>query len=255
MLIDTHAHIHDPSLASDPGVLDRARAAGVTRIVTVGCDEKTTADALALAALQADVWAVAGIHPHEADRYLADPRLDWLRAALAAPRTVAIGEIGLDYAKMHSSKAGQQELFRRQLRLALELSKPVVIHCRDAYDDCKRLLREEMKPPVRGVMHCFSGTVGDARDFLDLGFVISIAGPVTFANADGLRQVARAVPLDRLVVETDCPYLTPVPHRGKRNEPAFVRHTAEQVAKCQNVPFEEFARVSTATAMNLFSLA
>ncbi len=251
MLIDTHAHIHDAAFQDDPDVVPRARAAGVSRIVTVGCDEKTTADAIAQAEKHPDVWAVAGIHPHEADRYVKDERLDWLRSALTHPRVVAVGEIGLDYAKMHSSKPGQHEIFRRQLRLA---TKPIVIHCRDAYEDCKAILRAEMKLPLRGVMHCFSGTVVDARDFLDMGFVISIAGPVTFSNADGLRQVATAVPLDRLVVETDCPYLTPVPHRGKRNEPAYVRHTAEFVAKLHGRSLEEFARITTRTAAKLFSL-
>ncbi len=254
MLIDTHAHIHDDAFKEDAGIVDRARQAGVSRIVTVGCDEKTTKDAVAQAEKHDDVWAVAGIHPHEADRYVKDEPLEWLRASLKHPRVVAVGEIGLDYAKMHSSKPGQEAIFRRQLRIAAETSKPIVIHCRDAYEDCKKILREDMKLPLRGVMHCFSGNVVDARDFLDMGFVISIAGPVTFANADGLRAVAKSVPIERLVVETDCPYLTPVPHRGKRNEPAYVRHTAEFIAKLHGRTLDEFAEISTKTAKTLFGL-
>lgn len=254
MLVDTHAHIHDAAFAGDEGVVARAREAGVTRIIDIGCDEATTRSAVARAEAHPEVWAVIGIHPHESDRYAADLRLDAIRPWAAHPRVVAVGEIGLDYAKMHSSKENQQELFRRQLRFATEIGKPVVIHCRDAYADLKRILREEMKLPLRGVMHCFSGTREDARDFIEMGFVISIAGPVTFANAEGLREVVRSVPADRLVVETDCPYLTPAPNRGKRNEPAYVRHTAQKVAELKGMSLEDFAAASTATATRLFGI-
>ena len=254
MLVDTHAHIHDSAFAGDAAVVERARAAGVTRIIDVGCDAETTRAAVAQADAHPEVWAVIGIHPHESSRYLADERLEAIRPYASHPRVVAVGEIGLDYAKMHSSKEDQQLLFRRQLRFASEIDKPIVIHCRDAYEDVKRILREEMKLPLRGVMHCFSGSIEDARDFLEMGFVISFAGPVTFPNAEGLRRVASEVPIDRMVVETDCPYLTPVPYRGKRNEPSYVRHTAERIAALRGLSPEKFAETTTATANRVFGL-
>ena len=163
-------------------------------------------------------------------------------------------DLGLDYAKKFASIENQKKLFRAHLKLAAETKLAIVIHCRDAHDDVRAILREEVAPPVRGVIHCFSGNARDAAAYLEMGFVLSIAGPVTFANANGLRDAVRGVPMDRLLVETDCPYLTPVPHRGKRNEPAFVRHTAEAVAGLFNVPLETFAERSSQTAREVFGL-
>jgi TatD DNase family protein len=253
MLTDSHAHLDDPAFDADRDQLvPRARAAGVTRIVTVGTDVEGSRRACDLAAANDGVWAAIGCHPHEADKYGDD--LSGLRGLATRPKVVAIGETGLDYAKKFSSIDNQKKLFRAHLRLAAETRLAVVIHCRDAHDDVRAILREEVKPPVRGVIHCFSGNPRDAAAYLELGFVLSIAGPVTFANANGLREAVRAVPMDRLLVETDCPYLTPVPHRGKRNEPAFVRHTAEAVAAVHGVSLEAFAEASTRAAREVFQL-
>jgi len=255
MLTDSHAHLDDPAFDADRDQLvPRARAAGVTRIVTVGTDVEGSRRACALAAANDGVWAAIGCHPHEADKYASDPALAGLRDLAKRPKVVAIGETGLDYAKKFSSIDNQKKVFRAHLRLAAETGLAVVIHCRDAHEDVRAILRDELKPPARGVIHCFSGNARDAAAYLELGFVLSIAGPVTFANANGLRDSVRAIPMDRVLVETDCPYLTPVPHRGKRNEPAYVRHTAEAVAALFGVPLEAFAEASTRTARELFRL-
>lgn len=255
MLTDSHAHLDDPAFDADRDQLvPRARQAGVTRIVTVGTDVDGSRRACELAAAYDGVWAVIGCHPHESDRYAADERLEGLRALAGRPKVVGIGETGLDYAKKHASIANQKLLFRRHLRLAEELGLPVVIHCRDAHEDLRAILAEERRPPVKGVIHCFSGNARDAAAYLEMGFVLSIAGPVTFANAAGLREVAKGIPPERLLVETDCPYLTPVPHRGKRNEPAYVRHTAEILAGLHGLSLDEFAERTTRTAREVFGL-
>ena len=253
MLTDSHAHLDDPAFDPDRDQLvPRARAAGVTRIVTVGTDVEGSRRACDLAAANDGVWAAIGCHPHEADKFVDD--VSGLRDFAKRPKVVAIGETGLDYAKKFSSIENQKKLFRAHLRLAAETGLAIVIHCRDAHDDVRAILREEAKPPVRGVIHCFSGNARDAAAYLELGFVLSIAGPVTFSNATGLRAAIQGVPMNRLLVETDCPYLTPVPHRGKRNEPAYVRHTAEAVAALFDVPLETFAEASTRAAGEVFGL-
>ncbi len=250
MLTDSHAHLDDPAFDADRDQLvTRARAAGVTQIVTVGTDFDGSRRACDLAAANDGVWAAIGCHPHEADKYGAD--VSGLRDLAKRPKVVAIGETGLDYAKKYSSIDNQKKLFRAHLALAAETGLPVVIHCRDAHDDVRAILREQ---PARGVIHCFSGNARDAAAYLELGFVLSVAGPVTFANANGLRAAIKDVPMDKLLVETDCPYLTPVPHRGKRNEPAYVRHTAEAVAALFGISLEAFAEASTRTARELFRL-
>ena len=253
MLTDSHAHLDDPAFAADRDQLvPRARAAGVTRIVTVGTDVEGSRRACDLAAANDGVWAAIGCHPHEADKYGDD--LSGLRELATRPKVVAIGETGLDYAKKFSSIENQKKLFRAHLRLAAETRLAVVIHCRDAHDDVRAILREEVKPPVRGVIHCFSGNPRDAAAYLELGFVLSIAGPVTFANANGLRDAVRAVPMDRLLVETDCPYLTPVPHRGKRNEPAYLALVRDQVAGSLGIAPDALEKATDASARALFRL-
>jgi TatD DNase family protein len=250
MLTDSHAHLDDPAFESDRDQLvPRAAAAGVTRIVTVGTDVAGSKRACDLAAANDGVWAAIGVHPHDADK--ADMTLAGLRDLASRPKVVAIGETGLDYAKKFASIENQKKLFRAHLSLAADLKLPIVIHCRDAHDDVRAVLKES---GAKGVIHCFSGNARDAAAYLEMGFVLSIAGPVTFANATGLRDAIRDVPLDRLLVETDCPYLTPVPHRGKRNEPAFVRHTAEAIARLRSVPLEAFAEATTAAAREVFKL-
>jgi TatD DNase family protein len=255
VLTDSHAHLDDPAFDADRDQLvPRARAAGVTQIVTVGTDFDGSRRACELASGYEGVWASIGCHPHEADKYVSDPALSGLRDLARRPKVVAVGETGLDYAKKFSSIDNQKKLFRAHLKLAGDTGLPVVIHCRDAHDDVRAMLREEQKQTIRGVIHCFSGNARDAAAYLELGFVLSVAGPVTFANATGLRAAIKDVPIDKLLVETDCPYLTPVPHRGKRNEPAFVRHTAGAVAALLGVSLEAFAEASTRTARELFSL-
>lgn len=252
MLTDSHAHLDDPAFDKDRDQLvPRAREAGVTRIITVGTDVEGSKRACDIAAANDGVWAAIGCHPHEADKYRDD--VSGLRELVRRPKVVAIGETGLDYAKKFSSIENQKKLFRAHLRLAAEFNLPIVIHCRDAHDDVRVILREE-KSPGRGVIHCFSGHARDAAAYLEMGFVLSVAGPVTFTNANGLRAAIQDVPIDRLLVETDCPYLTPVPHRGKRNEPAYVRHTAEAVASLKDATYEAFAETSTRTARELFKL-
>ncbi|MBI4563741.1 MAG: TatD family hydrolase [Planctomycetes bacterium] len=255
MLFDTHAHLDDPAFDADrPDVLARARSAGVTGIVTVGTDVESSRRAAEIAAAHDGVWAAVGIHPHESDRLSSDAAFEALKELAARPRVVAIGETGLDAVKRFSGLENQKLNFRRHLRLARERGLPVVIHCREAHTDVRAIVREEMDLPVRGVIHCFSGGVRDVEDYLALGFTLSIAGPITFKNASGLRAAARAIPADRLLVETDCPYLTPEPHRGKRNEPAFVRHTAQALADQCGISLDALCGATTKTAQLLFRI-
>jgi TatD DNase family protein len=253
MLVDSHAHLDDRAFDGDrEAVIDRARQNGLTRIVTVGTDHASCERAVAIAGAHDFIFAALGYHPHEADRYR-DDDLSRLRALCGSPKVVAIGETGLDYAKKFASVDGQKRLFRLHLALARDLGKPVVIHCRDAHADTRAILREE--GISRGVIHCFSGNDEDARDYASMGFLLSIAGPVTFANADRLRDTVRAIPLDRLLVETDCPLLTPVPHRGKRNEPSYVMYTAAAVARAHDTSPERVAELTTRNALDLFRIA
>ena len=251
-LFDTHAHLHFPQFAEDlPAVLQRARAAGVRRQVTVGTDVESSRAAIAVAGREHDVWATVGLHPHGAAA--ADEAAFAALAGLARePRVVAIGEIGLDFFRNLSPPAVQESVFRRMLALAREVGKPVVVHCRDAHADVLRVLAEERVGEIGGVMHCFSGDVEIARRCLDLGLLISLAGPVTYPKARALPDVARYVPDDRLVVETDCPYLPPQGHRGQRNEPAYLALTAAHVAALRGEPPAELARRTTANACRLF---
>ena len=254
-LFDTHAHLHVPEFAGDlPAVLERARAAGVQRLVTIGTDVATTAAAIALAERDDRVWATAGIHPHDA--------ADADEAAFAEiermaghPRVVAIGEIGLDFFRNLSPPAVQARTFRRLLGLARRLGKPAVMHCRDAHPETLAILAEEHVADVGGVMHCFSGDVAVARQCLDLGLILSLAGPVTYPNARALPDVARFVPRDRVVVETDCPYLPPQGHRGRRNEPAYLALTAARVAELRGEPLATLGPQMSATARRLFRVA
>jgi TatD DNase family protein len=247
-LFDTHAHLHFPDFADDlPDVLARARAAGVRRFVTIGTDVETSRAAVALAAREPDVWASVGIHPHDADGATPETLGEIARLA-RAPRVVAVGEIGLDWFRNLSPREAQESAFRRQLALAREVKRPVLVHCRDAHDDVLRILGEERASDLGGIMHCFSGDVAIARRCLELGFLVSLAGPVTYRNARALPEVARWVPGDRLVIETDCPYLPPQAHRGKRNEPAYLALTAAHVAELRGEPLDTLAARLTANA-------
>ena len=254
-LFDTHAHLHFPEYAADlPGVLARARAAGVRRMLTIGTDVETSRAAVALAGREPDVWAAVGIHPHDAAS-ADDTALAELERLAGVARVVAIGETGLDFFRDLSPRAAQARAFRAQLALARRLGKPVVVHCRDAHAETLAILAEARVGDTGGIMHCFSGDLDVARRCLDLRLLISLAGPVTYPKARALPDVARAVPADRLVVETDCPFLPPQPHRGKRNEPAYLTITAARVAELRGEPLEDLAARTTANARALLRVS
>ncbi len=252
-LIDTHAHLNlkDSYKKDLAEVIKRAKEAGVNRIINVGIDLKTSITALELAHTYEGLYATAGIHPHEVKK-INEATYENLKALLSDPKSVALGEIGLDYAKEYSPRLLQQEHFLRQLALARQMGLPVVIHARDAYPDIFELLKSEL--PEKFVFHCFAGGLEEARRVLDLGGYLSVTGIVTFPRAENIREVVRFAPLERLMVETDCPFLTPAPYRGKRNEPAFVRLVAEKVAEIKGVSLEECARVTTRNAEEFFGL-
>jgi TatD DNase family protein len=247
-LFDTHAHLQFPEFAADLGaVLERARAAGVRRMLTIGTDVATSRAAIDLAGREPDVWAAVGIHPHDAAA-ADEAALAEIGRLAAAPRVVAIGEIGLDFFRNLSPPDVQARVFHDLLALARRLGKPALIHCRDAHADVLRGLAEAGVGEVGGIMHCFSGDVAVARRCLDLGLLISLAGPVTYPNARSLPEVARFVPDDRLVIETDCPFLPPQGYRGKRNEPAYLAVTAARVAELRGEPLPRLAARLTANA-------
>lgn len=255
-LIDTHAHLNDAKYDEDrEACLERCRQAGVRQVVNIGSGYgfESNAQSLAVARRYAGVFSTVGLHPHEADQW--SPEVEATLAAMAAdPKVVAVGEIGLDYYYKNSAPAMQEATFRHMLRLALRLGKPVVIHNRDAHEDTERILRDEGGGKVRGVIHSFTGLPEDAGRFLELGFFVSIPGIVTFKNAANVQASAKAIPEDRLLVETDSPFLTPVPYRGKRNEPSYVRHVLEAIAVLRGADPEALAARTTANARGLFGL-
>jgi TatD DNase family protein len=251
-LFDTHAHLHFPEFDADrTAVLDRARHAGVRRMLTIGTEVPTSRAAIALAEHEPDVWASAGVHPHDAGD-ADEAALEEIERLARGPRVVAVGEIGLDFFRDLSPREAQVRVFRRLLGVARRVRKPVIVHCRDAHAEVLAILADERVGEVSGVMHCFSGDVEIARRCLDLGLLISLAGPVTYPNARALPDVARYVPPDRLVVETDCPFLPPQGHRGKRNEPALITLTAARVAELRGEPLADLARRASDNARRLF---
>lgn len=258
MLIDTHTHLDDKRYDGDrEATIERAREAGVDTFITIGCDLATSRAAVELAERYPFVYASVGVHPHEV-RHIGDDWYDELRRLAQHPKVVAYGEIGLDYHYNYSPPKLQRERFREQVLLARELKLPVVIHTREAQEDTMAILKEERAGEWGGVFHCFTGDAWLAKDGLDLGFHLSFSGVVTFQNAAMLRDIVRTVPLDRILIETDCPYLAPAPHRGKRNEPAYVRLVAETVANVKStvspVSGDEVGRVTSANARRLFKL-
>lgn len=254
MLIDTHCHLDADRFDDDrAAMIERARAAGVRRMVTVGCDEENSRRALGLAATHDDVWATVGVHPHEAAQ--ASERFDDVLEGLAASeRCVAIGECGLDYYYDHSPRERQREVFARQVALARRVQKPLVIHVRDAWSECLDVLHAEGARDAGGVIHCFSGSLEDAKRSLELGFYLSIPGIVTFKSPGELPDVVRMAPMDRLLVETDSPYLAPAPYRGKRNEPAYVLEVARKVAELRGMALDDVIEQTGANARALFQL-
>jgi len=254
-VFDTHAHLHFPDFATDlDAVLARARAAGVGGILTIGTDVETSRAAIAIAAREPDVWAAVGVHPHDAATADEATLAEIERLALES-RVVAVGEIGLDFFRNLSPREAQARCFEHLLRLGQRIRKPVLLHCRDAHAEMLAILSAIGIGEAGGIMHCFSGDAAIARRCLDLGLTISIAGPVTYPNAKTLPEVVRLVPSDRLVVETDSPYLPPQPWRGQRNEPAYVAVTAARVAELRGERVEDLAPVMAANASRLFGLA
>ncbi len=254
MLIDTHAHLEMREFDDDrEDVIRRAREAGVETIITIGTTVESSRDAVLLAEKHDCVYAAVGIHPHEVKDIL-HPAYEVIRHFAKHPKVVAYGEIGLDYHYEHSPRSDQKRKFRDMLREARELDLPVIIHDREAHEDALQILSEEWSPDLGGVMHCFSGDAALAGKLIDMGFSISIAGPVTFPKADTLREVVRQVPIEHLLIETDSPYLAPQPFRGKRNEPAFVRHTAEMIAQVKGLTLGDVARITSFNAMQLFGI-
>ena len=256
-LVDTHLHLDFDAFNADrDAVVERAVAAGVTRMITIGISRETSRRAVALAEQYEAVYAAVGIHPNESAEWDETVKAE-LRELAAHPKVVAIGEIGLDYYWDRVPRERQQAVFRAQLDLAAELGLPVVIHDREAHADALRVVQgwvaEAAPGERRGVFHCFSGDEEMARQALDLGFFIGVDGPVTFKNARRLQALVAALPLERLLVETDAPFLTPHPHRGKRNEPAYVRLVVEKVAALHGVSPAEVARTTTQNAVRLFS--
>lgn len=250
VLFDSHTHLNEAVFAPDrAAVLERARRQGVREMLVVGYDLASSASAAALAQ-EEGLYAAVGIQPHYA-RQTGRPEITHLRELLRLPRVVALGEIGLDYYRNRSPQEDQRRLLSTLLELAGEMGLPVVLHCREAYSDLWRILRQAPSG-LRGVLHCFSGTPVQAGDFLALGFHISMAGPVTYPKAPKTWEVARQVPLGRLLVETDCPWLAPQRYRGQRNEPAYVVEVAARIAELRGLPFEVVAEATTRNARELF---
>ena len=253
-LIDTHAHLDFPEFFDCiPATLQRAREAGVQKVITIGIDIESSRKSVALAQSFDSVHAVAGIHPH--DSFVLDAgSLKELEDILRSDRVVAVGEIGLDYYRDRKPHPVQLDCMRRQIELACKVRMPAVFHVRDAWDDFFRIIPEYIPSLPESVMHCFSGDWEIARKCLDMGFYLSIPGVVTFPKSGVLQDVAARAPLDRLLVETDAPYLAPVPYRGKTNEPAFVLHTARKVAELRNEPLEKIAGYTTRNAKSVFRI-
>lgn len=254
MLIDTHAHLDMPEFEADlPQVIQRATEAGVSIIMTVGIDPPSCRRALEISEAYSHIFAIVGVHPHNAAE-IGHRDLDDLQDLAHHPKVKAWGEIGLDFYRNLSPRAIQQERFREQIRIAKQLKLPVVIHSRSATQDTIACLQEEGAQEVGGVIHCFSGDAKTAQRYLEMGFVISIPGVITFTKAQGLREVVKGLPSDGLIIETDAPFLAPVPQRGKRNEPAYVRFTAETIAQIRRQDVAEVAAFTTANARRVFNL-
>ncbi|MEN6439121.1 MAG: TatD family hydrolase [Syntrophobacter sp.] len=253
-LIDTHAHLDFPEFVDDiPSTLTRAEHSGVRTVITIGIDIASSRKAATLAGEYPSIYATAGIHPHDSF-ILNDTSLRELEDILRGERVVGIGEIGLDYYRDMQPRPVQEECFRRQLEIARAIGKPAVFHIRDAWDDFFRIVAEYAPSFTGAVMHCFSGDWETAVRCLDMGFYLSIPGVVTFPKPGALHEVVRKAPLDRLLVETDAPYLAPVPFRGKTNEPAFVLHTATMVAQLRDETLERIAEQTTRNARSVFRI-
>lgn len=253
-LVDSHAHLDNSRFAEDLElVILAAQTAGVRYILSIGCDLPSSITNADLAARYEPLYAAVGFHPHDATA-LDDQALEQLRQLVQQPKVVAVGEIGLDYYRNRSPHDVQQQAFRRQIQLAREVGKPVIIHDRDAHEDVLTILKEEKAAAVGGVLHCFSGDLAMAHKCLDMGFYLSFAGAITYPKNDEVRTMLRQLPLGRILLETDCPYLAPQPYRGKRNEPAYLLHTAEILADIKGLKLADVARITSRNCYDLFGI-
>ncbi len=254
MLFDTHAHLNAMQYSEDvTEVIQRARDEGVSHIVVVGFDRPTIAGAMELAEQYEFIYAAVGWHPVDAID-MTDKDLQMIEELASHPKVVALGEMGLDYYWDKSPKEIQKEVFRQQIELAKKVKLPIIIHNREATADILEVLQSENAQEVGGVMHCFTGSVEVAKQCIHMNFYLSFGGPVTFKNAKKPKEVAKEIPLEHLLIETDCPYLTPHPFRGKRNEPSYVKYVAEAIAELKGVSFEEVAMKTTENAKKLFGI-
>ncbi|MBO1004735.1 TatD family hydrolase [Pseudogracilibacillus auburnensis] len=254
MLFDTHVHLNADQFSEDMDeTIARAQANGVSYMVVVGFDRPTITKAIEIVEEYDFIYASVGWHPVDAID-MTEEDLIWLEEVAKHPKVVALGEMGLDYHWDKSPKDIQKEVFRKQIELAKKINLPIIIHNRDATKDIVHILREESAGEVGGIMHCYSGSAEVAKQCIDLNFYISLGGPVTFKNAKKPKEVAKQVPLDRLLIETDCPYLAPHPYRGKRNEPAYVRLVAEEIAELKGLDIETVAEATTKNAKKVFGI-
>ena len=254
MYFDTHAHLDDKQFKGDqPAVIQRAREAGVGLIVNVGYNVYSARQTIELTKKYDFIYGAVGMHPHDA-KTLDDKSYEEIKRMTGQPRIVAVGEIGLDYHWNHSPRDVQQAIFRRMIALAKEVKLPIIIHDREAHQDIFDIIREESAQEVGGIFHCYSGNWPLAKEALKMGFYISIAGPVTFHNANKTLEVVKMAPLEGLLIETDCPYLAPMPYRGKRNEPAYVVKVAEMIAQIKRLPVEKVAEATTNNGKKVFGI-
>ncbi|HOJ77974.1 MAG TPA: TatD family hydrolase [Bacillota bacterium] len=254
MWIDSHCHLNDQAYNETlDQVIALANASNVNQFIVVGYDLESSKRAVRLAQQYDSIWATVGIHPHDAKCWN-DETAQEVKELLTEPKVVAVGEIGLDYYYNHSSKEDQIRAFKEQLTIAKEYNKPIIIHNRDAHQDTLDILKKEGVGPSRGVMHCFSGSLEVARECLKLGLNISFAGSLTFNNAHKLREVAASIPIEKILVETDSPYLTPHPHRGQQNSPALVGLVGAKLAEVKGMTLAEVAQITTENCISLFKL-
>lgn len=254
MLFDSHCHVDDDRYDEDRAELIEALPGkGVSLIMEIGADMDSSRKAAVLAKRYPFIYAAVGVHPHDT-KSMTEKDVEELALLASQSKVKAIGEIGLDYYYMNTDKPAQKKWFERQMELTMDLSMPFIIHDRDSHADCMEILRKFDVKRVGGVMHCFSGSVEMAKEIIKMGMVISLGGPVTFKNARHAVEVAREIPLDKILIETDSPYLTPEPLRGKRNSPEYVRYVAEKIAEIKGESFETVATVTKENAMKLFKI-
>ncbi|MCC6545358.1 MAG: TatD family hydrolase [Nitrospirae bacterium] len=256
MLIDTHCHLTMPDYEADrPTVIQRAIDAGISHLITIGTDIEDSRQAIAVAEQHDNIYAAVGIHPHDVKEITNTDKIsDTIKELASNKKVVALGETGLDYHYMHSEAKIQQDHFRLEINLAKSLGLPVIVHSREAQDDTLQILKEESVGTTGGVLHCFSGGMEMAEKAMEMGLYISFSGVITFKNARNILDIVKAIPINRILIETDAPFLTPVPYRGKRNEPAYVRQVAEKIAEVKGISLEELGRAVMSNASRLFKI-